>query len=206
VCGDSADSNFILLVGRPTIAFAVVLFALLIASGLGVSLRDGIPWSSGAVLTILIALYPTLVRALTTILLAPIEAARDRRALALFPLGFCGMMFPKGSLTSKIVRRIDSWAWGINGAMSVISAIDRAAGVDVRFHSSWRAARCAMASARFCERHKTHIAQIERLRDPFFERELPQGLDRAHRSDQDHERPPGFSCSINGCGTDRGRR
>jgi spermidine synthase len=122
--------TFILLVGRPTIAFAVVLFALLIASGLGSLASRRVPWLRGAiVLTILIALYPTLIRALTNmILLAPIEARVIVGALALFPLGFLmGTMFPKGiAYLEDRSPALIPWAWGINGAMSVISAIGSA--------------------------------------------------------------------------------
>ena len=122
--------TFILLVGRPTIAFAVVLFALLIASGLGSLASRRVPWlSSAIVLTILIVLYPTLMRALTTaILLAPIEVRVIVGALALFPLGFLmGTMFPKGiAYLEDRAPALIPWAWGINGATSVISAIGSA--------------------------------------------------------------------------------
>ena len=121
---------FILLAGRPTIAFAVVLFALLIASGVGSLASRHVPWLSGAItLTILIALYPALIRALTdAILLAPVEVRVIAGALALFPLGFLmGTMFPKGiaDLEERAPALIP-WAWGINGATSVISAIGSA--------------------------------------------------------------------------------
>ena len=118
---------FILLVGRPTIAFAVVLFALLIASGLGSLASRRVPWLIGAVvLTILIALYPTSIRALTyATLLAPIEVRVIVGTLALFPLGFLmGTMFPKGiAYLEDRAPALIPWAWGINGATSVISAI-----------------------------------------------------------------------------------
>jgi len=121
---------FILLAGRPTIAFAVVLFALLIASGLGSLASQRVPWLSGAItLTILIALYPTLIRALTNaILLAPTEVRVIAGALALFPLGFLmGTMFPKGiAYLEERAPALIPWAWGINGATSVISAIGSA--------------------------------------------------------------------------------
>jgi hypothetical protein len=121
---------FILLVGRPTIAFAVVLFALLIASGLGSVASRRVSWLSGAItLTILIALYPALMRALTnTILLAPLEVRVIAGALALFPLGFLmGTMFPKGiAYLEARAPALIPWAWGINGATSVISAIGSA--------------------------------------------------------------------------------
>jgi hypothetical protein len=122
--------TFILLVGRPSIAFAVVLFALLIASGLGSLASRRMPWLSGAiVLTILIVLYPTLLRVLTNaILLAPIEVRILTGALALFPLGFMlGTMFPKGiAYLEDRAPALIPWAWGINGATSVISAIGSA--------------------------------------------------------------------------------
>jgi hypothetical protein len=122
--------TFILLVGRPTIAFAVVLFALLIASGLGSLASRRVSWLRGAiVLTILIALYPTLLRALTSaILLAPIEVRVVAGTLALFPLGFLlGTMFPKGIVhLEDRAPALIPWAWGINGATSVISAIGSA--------------------------------------------------------------------------------
>jgi hypothetical protein len=122
--------TFILLVGRPTIAFAVVLFALLIASGLGSLASRRMPWLSGAVgLTILIALYPTLIRALTNaILFTPIELRVIAGALALFPLGFLmGTMLPKGiAYLEDRAPALIPWAWGVNGAASVISAIGSA--------------------------------------------------------------------------------
>ncbi len=118
---------FILLVGRPTIAFAVVLFALLIASGLGSLASRRVPWLiSALVLTGFIALYPTLIRALTNaILLAPIEVRVIGGALALVPLGFLmGTLFPKGvAYLEERAPALIPWAWGINGATSVISAI-----------------------------------------------------------------------------------
>ncbi len=121
---------FILLVGRSTIAFAVVLFALLIASGLGSLASRRVPWLIGAVgLTILIALYPTLLRALTnTILLASIEVRVIVGALALLPLGFLmGTLFPKGiAYLEERAPALIPWAWGINGATAVISAIGSA--------------------------------------------------------------------------------
>jgi hypothetical protein len=120
----------ILLVGRPTIAFAVVLFALLIASGLGSLASRRMPWLiSAAVLAILIALYPTLMRVLTnTILLAPSEVRVIVGALALLPLGFLmGTLFPKGiAYLDERAPMLIPWAWGINGATSVIAAIGSA--------------------------------------------------------------------------------
>jgi hypothetical protein len=117
----------ILLVGRPTIALAVVLFALLVASGLGSLSSRRLRWRATAIiLTIAIALYPTLIRILTgAILFAPIEVRVIAGGLMLTPLGFLmGTMFPKG-IAYLEERAPDAipWAWAINGATSVISAI-----------------------------------------------------------------------------------
>jgi len=122
--------QYILLMGRPTIALAVVLFALLVASGLGSLFSRRLPWRAGAIgLTIAVAVYPSLIRALThAILPAPIEARLIVGGLALAPLGFLmGTLFPKGIayLEARAPERV-AWAWGINGAASVISAITSA--------------------------------------------------------------------------------
>jgi hypothetical protein len=104
----------------------VVLFALLIASGMGSLASRRLPWRAGAIaLTLAVAIYPSLIRALTgAILLAPIELRLIAGGLALLPLGFLmGTMFPKGiaHLESHAPRWVP-WAWSINGAASVISA------------------------------------------------------------------------------------
>ena len=118
--------QYILLVGRPTTSLAVVLFTLLIASGLGSLASRRVPWRAGAlVLAVAIALYPSLIRTLTSaILFAPVEARLAAGGLALAPLGFMmGTMFPKGiaHLEGRAPELVP-WAWGINGAASVISA------------------------------------------------------------------------------------
>jgi hypothetical protein len=128
--------QYILLVGRPTTALAVVLFALLTASGLGSLSSRRVPWRAGSIaLTVAVALYPSLIRALASaILLAPIEVRLALGWLALLPLGFLmGTMFPKGIAYLKSFEVSGAqvsgdegwtpWAWGINGATSVISAI-----------------------------------------------------------------------------------
>jgi hypothetical protein len=119
--------QYILLVGRSTIAFAVVLFALLIASGLGSLASRRMPWRASAIaLAMAVALYPSVIRALTSsIPFAPVEARLIIGGLALTPLGFLmGIMFPRGiAYLEAHASEWVPWAWGINGATSVISAI-----------------------------------------------------------------------------------
>lgn len=118
--------RYILLVGRPTTALAVVLFALLLASGAGSLASERVPWRAGAAaLVVAIAAYPALVGVLTRLLLpAPLVVRMAGGALALAPLGFLmGTMFPRGlSHLEHHAPGLVPWAWGVNGTTSVISA------------------------------------------------------------------------------------
>jgi len=119
--------HFILYLGQPTLAFAVVLSALLLSSGLGsllasrVRLRAALP-----VLILLIAIYPTLLhgllaRSLHLSLLARIAIA----AASLVPLGtLMGMPFPGGlRRVGETTPSLIPWVWAINGSTSVIGSI-----------------------------------------------------------------------------------
>ncbi len=118
--------RYILLVGRPTTALAVVLFALLLSAGAGSIMSPRIPWRRTAVLLAAAAFaYPFVVRWLTAwVLPAPTALRVIVGAAALVPIGFAmGVMFPKG--LARLERRaphLVPWAWAINGTASVISA------------------------------------------------------------------------------------
>jgi len=118
--------HYILLVGRPTTALAVVLFSLLLAAGVGSVFSERVPWRPAAmVLAIASVGYPLIVRWLTaTVLPLPLGIRVVAGVIVLVPLGFLmGIMFPRG------LRRLETnaphlvpWAWGINGTVSVIAA------------------------------------------------------------------------------------
>ncbi len=118
--------RYILLIGRPTTAVAIVLFALLLASGAGSLASARVPWraAAGGVVA-LSAAYPFLIPVLTDALLpAPGPVRMLAGALALAPLGFfMGTMFPRGlaHLEGRAPQLVP-WAWGVNGTASVISA------------------------------------------------------------------------------------
>ncbi len=118
--------QYILLIGQPATAFAVVVAALLAASSLGSAWSRRIPWRAGAVtLTVAALAYPFLVRWLTPLVLpAPWLLRLAAAALLLAPLGFLmGIMFPWG--IAHLEERspgLVPWAWGINGTVSVIAA------------------------------------------------------------------------------------
>ncbi|MCP3977283.1 MAG: hypothetical protein GY720_22570, partial [bacterium] len=121
---------YILLVGDATTAFAVVLFAVLVASGLGSMISPRVPWAFAAMmLTVMAAAYPFLIRGLTTVALpAPLPVRVIVGAAAIAPLGFLmGIMFPRGIAHLELrAPQLVAWAWGINGTASVTSAVTAA--------------------------------------------------------------------------------
>jgi len=121
---------YILLVGDATTAFAVVLFAVLLASGLGSMLSPRVPWRAGAVgLTATAVVYPFLIRGLTRVALpAPFAVRLVVGVVAIAPLGvLMGTMFPNGiAYLEQRAPQLVPWAWGINGTLSVISAVTAA--------------------------------------------------------------------------------
>ena len=118
---------YILLIGDPTTAFAVVLFAVLLASGIGSMLSPHLPWIPVAVgVTLLAVVFPPLVRWSTVLLLPAPQLLRIvAGALLIAPLGFLmGVMFPRGvAYLEQSAPSLVPWAWGINGVLSVISAV-----------------------------------------------------------------------------------
>lgn len=118
--------QYILLLGRPTTALAVVLFVLLVSSGIGARLSERIPWRPSAfVLTILVAVSPSALRVLRQMILGNVLSVRILLgAAALVPLGLLmGVMFPHGLARLRVeAPDLVPWAWGINGAASVISS------------------------------------------------------------------------------------
>jgi hypothetical protein len=119
--------RFILVLGQPATALAVVIFTLLLFSGLG-SLtvpRWRLAWGLG-ILIILIGLYPLLLPPLTNLALRWPETARIALiSLSLAPLGFfMGLPFAGGlRLVAAHDPAFIAWAWAINGCFSVISAV-----------------------------------------------------------------------------------
>jgi hypothetical protein len=116
--------QFTLLLDRPTLALAVVLFTLLLMSGFGSWFSTRMPLRSSLValvaLVILIAMtLPYLIR---LGLAWPIGGRLVLCALVLAPLGFLmGIPFASG------LRRIGPiqipWAWSVNGALSGVSGV-----------------------------------------------------------------------------------
>jgi hypothetical protein len=119
--------RFILILDHPVTALAVVLFAILLFSGLG-SLtvrRWRLPLGMGA-LILLIALYPLLLEPASRVALGLPQWGRILLALAaMAPLGYLmGMPFPGGlRVVEGRQPSFVPWAWAINGSFSVISSV-----------------------------------------------------------------------------------
>jgi len=120
--------KFVLFLGHPLYAVAVVLFAFLLFAGIGSRVAARRPPLGAVVLAIAAS------AALSLLLLAWLvrhamgwpEAARIGLSIALIaPLAFfMGMPFPLGlSRVEAIDARLVPWAWGINGCASVIAAV-----------------------------------------------------------------------------------
>ena len=119
--------RYILLVGRPVTALTVVLFSVLLFSGIGSGLspRLSLPKALAA-LTVLVAVYPLFLdRLLPLALGAPLWARVVLAIVSLAPLGvLMGVPFASGlALVGHQRRGLVGWVWAINGSASVISAV-----------------------------------------------------------------------------------
>jgi spermidine synthase len=119
--------RFILFLAHPAYAIAVVLFALLLFSGIGSVLSHRVRLDVVlAILPLLTVAYalglPSLFR---LVLSAPLGIRLAVAVMALAPPGMLmGMPFPKGlGLLERRAPMLVVWAWGANGAVSVVASI-----------------------------------------------------------------------------------
>jgi hypothetical protein len=126
--------RFILFLGQPVYGLTAVLFALLFFSGLG-------SWASARLpqRATLVALYPALLSRLFDLFLGSSLGLRLVFASgALAPLGLLlGVPFPRGiSWLETRAPELIPWAWGVNGAASVVASVG-AALLALSFGFSW---------------------------------------------------------------------
>jgi MFS family permease len=122
--------RFILFLGHPAYAMTTVLFAILFFSGIGSALSRRIGTRLALALLIgLIGVYAVGLPWLFARTLAlPLSARMLAAVLALAPAGLLmGMPFPQGlRRLSALAARPElllPWAWGINGALSVVASV-----------------------------------------------------------------------------------
>lgn len=119
--------RLLLILDHSALAFTIVLFGLLTASGVGSVLSPRIPWRSAlAALVALAMLEALLLSHLLALLLREPLPLRIAGALAvLAPLGMLmGVAFPKG--LRWVAAERGAWlpmAWSVNGFTSVIGAV-----------------------------------------------------------------------------------
>jgi len=129
----SVLQRFVLLLGHPVYSLTVTLFSLLLGTGIGAAwsrrLREQTLVRSTAIMLVAIAALAFLVIALVTPLINwAIPFSRAIRILVavamLVPIGVAlGIPMPAGlRLLGAKAPQMVSWAWGINGALSVVGA------------------------------------------------------------------------------------
>jgi hypothetical protein len=121
--------RWILLLGHPTYAFAVVVMILMLFSGLGSSLSRA-PWMpqrwAFGLLVALALLTPVAISHLTNATLGwPLLLRILAAALSLAPLALLmGLPFPVGlAWLETRSSRLVPWAWAVNGCASVIASV-----------------------------------------------------------------------------------
>jgi len=121
--------RFILFLGHPAYALTAVLFTLLLFSGLGSQLSPHVAhtWALVALVVGVLSI-PRLLPAVFHLALGfPLALRLGVTAIVLAPLGFLmGIPFPTGvrwMTGTDDYARLIPWAWAVNGAASVISAV-----------------------------------------------------------------------------------
>ena len=139
---------FILYLGHPAYAAGIVLFALLLSSGIGSQLSPSVPLRPAlAVLAAGLMVMPSLLHSAIDLTLGfPLAARMCLTVLMLAPAGaLMGVPFPgrirlmgagEGARTSASREGEIPWVWAINGAASVIASI-LAALLALTFGFSW---------------------------------------------------------------------
>jgi hypothetical protein len=128
----SLMQRLIIALGHPTYGLSVVLFALLLSSGIGSYFTNGFSSNGTRAQRVFIAILAILavIGVLTPFAVHRLEYATTpvrilASVLLLFPAGFVmGMAFPLGmSLAGRTAPSLTPWLWGINGATSVLASV-----------------------------------------------------------------------------------
>lgn len=149
----SQMQRLIIFLGHPTYGLSVVLFALLVSSGLGsLMTRTNGPGVApgaarlGALLVALVAFGTVTPHAIAAFGGATTTIRILAAVSVLFPLGlFMGMAFPLGmQLAAAHFGSVTPWFWGVNGATSVCAsvlavAVAMSAGISASF---WAGVGC----------------------------------------------------------------
>ena len=130
----SQMQRLIIALGHPTYGLSVVLFALLLSSGIGSSLTERVTAGTAPAagrrallaLVVVLAVFGVVTPAVARWIEPMTTPVRILAAvLLLFPAGlFMGMAFPLAmKLASARARELTPWFWGLNGAASVMASV-----------------------------------------------------------------------------------
>jgi predicted membrane-bound spermidine synthase len=171
----SQMQRLIIALGHPTYALSVVLFGLLLSSGIGSyltrGLRPGAPGKAGAArlvaLVVVLGIFGAATPALVHYTADGSTALRIGAALAvLFPPGLLmGMAFPIGmTLAADRAPALTPWLWGLNGAASVLASVLAICialtwSISTAFWTGWLAYIVALAA--FFQAHTSMTRSIE---------------------------------------------
>jgi hypothetical protein len=134
--------RYILFLGNPAYAMTAVLFSLLLFSGIGSQWSSRVPTQLAmGGLALILAIYPAALPALFNHMLGlPLNVKLVLGCLILAPIGFLmGIPFPSGVRLLSTYKKSEimiPWAWGVNGAASVVSSI-LAALLALSWDSTW---------------------------------------------------------------------
>ena len=133
--------RFVLFLGNPTYALTVVIFLMLLSSGIGSLLSrrwfrqpTRVVWAMAVIVLALLICVLVLPRLLETLVGLPFAMKLVLSAAVLVPLGLTmGMPFPSGlralssHVDSDLMPSIDTgaveWAWAMNAASSVLGSV-----------------------------------------------------------------------------------
>jgi hypothetical protein len=125
--------RFVLFLGYPVYALAVVLFALLLFSGAGSLIsarftdnaRQALVRVLAAIILIAVVYLYVVPAVISALLAAPIFVRIAVTVVLLAPIGLVlGMAYPLGiTVLREFSEELVPWAWGLNGALSVVASV-----------------------------------------------------------------------------------
>ena len=127
----TAIQRFILVLGNSIYSISIVIFSLLLSSGLGSYFSERLAagdWSHKFIITLLsllLIIYGFASIQIHYLLSLPFNERLLITLILVTPIGFLmGMQFPLGiKLLSKVNNDLITWAWAVNGCASVLGSI-----------------------------------------------------------------------------------
>jgi len=156
--------RFSVYLGHPTYSIAVILFAMILSTGIGAALSDAFPFerrpswlvaaplaTAATLLAVTLSIQPIIDSTIQCGLATRCILVAGLAAVVSLPLG---LWFPVGlRLLARVSDRAAPWMWGINGACGVMASILVVAmsmwyGIDVSLYTAAAAYAALLLPAR----------------------------------------------------------